>query len=214
MQALIKELNKPNFTMCHNPFNMLDLGEYIPCCEVCEKPKAKYRCSMCHKSYYCGVECQTKAWTDHKKRLCYPIDKALFENKNNTALRECHEANLFQEFKGLTYILDGANIEKNLFGKGRWYIFKAVISLVMLHPDTGTFNELSTKDHKEKAIYKQYKEDMIEGAKLIHLDGVDSITDPLIWSFIADSMHRNLALFLMKKGYLKKSARRDTVSFM
>jgi hypothetical protein len=35
-------------------------------CRVC-KAKSTTRCSRCKNVYYCGVECQTKHWKEHKK---------------------------------------------------------------------------------------------------------------------------------------------------
>ena len=43
-------------------------------CDQCEKSHPSKRCSRCHLTYYCGVECQKLHWKTHKAD-CTPVDE-------------------------------------------------------------------------------------------------------------------------------------------
>ena len=42
------------------------LSDVIILCEVCEEKEGR-KCTACKTAYYCGKECQRKAWKTHKK---------------------------------------------------------------------------------------------------------------------------------------------------
>ena len=45
------------------------LPSSVPC-DTCGKPFARFRCSNCKMTYYCGRECQLKGWKEHRQ-LCH-----------------------------------------------------------------------------------------------------------------------------------------------
>lgn len=190
------------FTMCENPFKGMNFGTAEPECEVCEEPNAKYRCGACFKTYYCGQKCQRDDWKRHKDHICYKLDKDTFNNKENVALFKAHRKNLLVEFKALSYRIDNYNDKANVFQYGRWHIYKAVISMIMMNPKTGKLPENPTTD--ELKIYEQYKKDIIEGGKLINQEGKESIRDALLWSFLPQFLHLDIANILEDAGLLNK----------
>jgi len=44
------------------------LGKYCESCESALAPGASKKCARCKHSAYCGIECQKKAWPEHKIR--------------------------------------------------------------------------------------------------------------------------------------------------
>jgi len=55
----------------------------INCCDICGEPDSKHRCSQCKLVIYCGRECQTKGWEEHKAEcdmLCEVLIAANHEN--------------------------------------------------------------------------------------------------------------------------------------
>lgn len=47
-------------------------------CDACNSTENIKRCEKCKVAYFCGVECQKKAWAKHKKE-CAPVRRVLYE---------------------------------------------------------------------------------------------------------------------------------------
>lgn len=71
--------------------HMLDEFLEKPICGKCGKP-ALQRCSKCKNEWYCGRECQIKAWSAHKE-VCAILSK----NVPTTYKKEATPKQLIQE---------------------------------------------------------------------------------------------------------------------
>ena len=65
LTALYGALNKSMVT-CERNRLKYEAGGSLSKCEVCKAKKEIKRCTGCYMVWYCGQECQTKGWEDHK----------------------------------------------------------------------------------------------------------------------------------------------------
>ena len=47
--------------------DIIEMDERKSCCWVCKKQNCVLRCGRCRRVFYCGVKCQKKDWSQHKK---------------------------------------------------------------------------------------------------------------------------------------------------
>jgi hypothetical protein len=55
-----------NYTTPHSISALLTMEPPKSSCSRCNEPTTQ-KCAACKSTYYCGSECQTKDWKDHKK---------------------------------------------------------------------------------------------------------------------------------------------------
>jgi hypothetical protein len=55
-----------NYTTPHSISALLTMKPPKSSCSRCNEPTTQ-KCAACKATYYCGSECQTKDWKDHKK---------------------------------------------------------------------------------------------------------------------------------------------------
>lgn len=154
-------------------------------CNYCEENVGKYYCGRCFHVKYCSNVCQRKNCAGHKFS-CYPLDKALFRNKNNVVLHEALAMNLFSEYQALH------NREKatmSIFDQGRYYVLKGVVGMILFDPVRADMKPNMSESEQQ---WNSFKTDIRKGGELINQESPQSLRDPLIWLFIPHRCHRDI----------------------
>ncbi len=106
------------------------------------------------------------------------------KKKGMSALAELIEYNVFEEYKGiLTNPLANPN---TIYAQARLLVYRYIITMVMKDP-YGANAELTREE------YKLSREELTRAGKLLHKEGgMESMHDPLLWSFIPKSFHHEI----------------------
>lgn len=158
-------------------------------CPNCEHAFGKFYCGRCFHVKYCSRQCQQSMWRRHKK-WCYPLDKALFNNKKNKMLHLAMDDNLFSEYEYLRNIHNEHGDNMNIFDQGRFYIFQGIIDMIMFDPVMADMKPVMTDDETKQ--WQGFENDIRKGGVLVHQESPESMHDPLIWLFIPKYLHRDI----------------------
>ena len=148
----------------------------IMVCIQCEKKEGLLVCSRCHDynyGRYCSQECQKKDWMSHK-RICYPMDKTLFDDKGNTVLHLAMRRNLFSEYQGFSW-------NTGRYDTARHLIYKGVIAIIMADPVNGASSIAG-------------REDIMAGCRILKEIEPSVMSDKtdLLWLFIPQPLFSHI----------------------
>lgn len=134
-------------------------------------------------------KCQDNDWEYHKT-ICYSLDFDLYKNKDNIILHQSLRMNLFQEYQALKTQLNEYPKFVTPFDKGRFYLYKGIIGMVLFNPVNANIKiKMTSEEQKE---WKQYQSDIHKGGKLISSESEEFMYNELIFAFIPKSLHREI----------------------
>lgn len=177
-------------------------------CEMCEDADGIYLCNRCHKTRYCGKDCQKKDYKYHQ-RICFPIDSSLFKDKNNRMLHDAFQLNLFQEYKALESRMKNPSTVGS-FDQGRYYLYQGIVGMILFDPIKADMKEEMTD--AEKAQWEKFNADIRKGGQLICSESPDSMHDPLILCFIPRQLHRDIDMEWHGIGNWRSILRRPIIN--
>lgn len=161
-------------------------------CKFCKEKDAILACDRCHRTRYCGSVCKCSDLESHKN-LCYIIDKKLLDNKDNWIFHQAFDLNLFSMFKLINYNAYKGNLNK--VDGARYYLYKAVISMIMYDPVTAAMKiTMSDNDH----LYWHNIDLDIQRAYSLLSCNKSLFAEPLIWKYIPTYLHLDIKLRFKK----------------
>lgn len=156
-------------------------------CDRCEDKPGTLRCGRCFHAAYCSKECQKEDWSLHR-RSCFRLDVSLYRNKDNKALHEALEYNLFQEYEALRQTSEKRTL--STFARGRMLVYRGIIDAILFDPVKGDMREnMSAADNEHWRLIKQNWRD---GGSVLAQDSPTALQELGVWSFIPRRFRRDI----------------------
>ena len=127
-------------------------------CDQCQAREARQCCGRCFHVYYCGTECQHRAWREHKPR-CFYMDETLCGDANNSLLHEAMRLELFAEYQSL--LTARHNGVCGVYDEARYFLYRVAVDLVVCGTASGVVDAAQREEHRgdlrrAQAMMQQY----------------------------------------------------------